>query len=140
MVWISSLKVFPEAAVQRRSCQKFSENMQQIYNRTPMLKRDFKLLCNVIEITFQHGCSPVNLLHISRTPFPWNTSGWPLLFSSSCLLNSISTSGCLMISATWSINFQMVFLFYMSLSLPCLFSICQLRKLLAEPWVLASVV
>ena len=48
-----------------------------------------KLLCNVIEITLQHGCSPVNLLHISRTPFPWNTSVWPLLFSSSCLLNSI---------------------------------------------------
>ena len=23
-----------------------------------------KLLCNVIEITLQHGCSPVNLLHI----------------------------------------------------------------------------
>ena len=50
-----------------------------------------------------------------------------------------STSGCWMISVTWSINFQMIFLFYMSLSLPCLFSICQLRKLLAEPWVLASV-
>ena len=34
-----------------------------------------KLLCNVIEITLQHGCSPVNLLHIFRAPFPRNTSG-----------------------------------------------------------------
>ena len=34
-----------------------------------------KLLCNFIEITLRHGCSPVNLLHIFRTPFPKNTSG-----------------------------------------------------------------
>ena len=38
-----------------------------------------KLLCNFIDITFRHGYSPVNLLHISRTPFPKNTSGWLLL-------------------------------------------------------------
>ena len=37
------------------------------------------LLCNLIEITLRHGCSPVNLLHIFRTPFPRNTSGWLLL-------------------------------------------------------------
>ena len=29
-----------------------------------------------IEITLRHGCSPVNLLHIFRTPFPKNTAGW----------------------------------------------------------------
>ena len=28
-----------------------------------------KLLCNFIEIALQHGCSPVNLLHIFRTIF-----------------------------------------------------------------------
>ena len=28
-----------------------------------------KLLCNFIEITLRHGCSPVNLLHIFKTPF-----------------------------------------------------------------------
>ena len=33
----------------------------------------------LLENTFRHGCSPVNLLHISRTPFPRNTSGWLLL-------------------------------------------------------------
>ena len=33
-----------------------------------------KLLCNFIEIVLRHGCSPVNLLHIFRTPLPKNTS------------------------------------------------------------------
>ena len=38
-----------------------------------------ELLCNFIEITLRHGCSPVNLLLIFRTPFPRNTSGGLLL-------------------------------------------------------------
>ena len=38
-----------------------------------------KLLCNFIEIALRHGCSPVNLLHIFRTAFPRNASGWLLL-------------------------------------------------------------
>ena len=38
-----------------------------------------KLPGNFIEITLRHGCSPVNLLHIFRTIFPRNTSGWLLL-------------------------------------------------------------
>ena len=29
-----------------------------------------KRSCNFIETTLRHGCSPVNLLHILRTPFP----------------------------------------------------------------------
>ena len=33
-----------------------------------------KLLCNFIEITLWHRCSPVNLLLIFRTSFPKNTS------------------------------------------------------------------
>ena len=33
------------------------------------------LQINFIEITILHGCSPVNLLYIFRTPFPKNTSG-----------------------------------------------------------------
>ena len=53
----------------------YSENMQQIYRRTPMPK----LQSNFIEITFRHGCSPVDLQHIFRTPFPRNTSRWLLL-------------------------------------------------------------
>ena len=44
-----------------------------------MPKCDFNiLLCNFFEITLQHGCSPVNLLHIFRTPFllehAWTTA------------------------------------------------------------------
>ena len=31
------------------------------------------------EITLRHGFSPVNLVHISRTHFPQNTSGWLIL-------------------------------------------------------------
>ena len=34
-----------------------------------------KLQSNLIEITLRHGCSPVNLLHIFRTPFLKDTSG-----------------------------------------------------------------
>ena len=34
-----------------------------------------------IEIALRHGCSPVNLLHIFRTPFYKNTSGGLLLIS-----------------------------------------------------------
>ena len=60
---------------------------------------------------------------------------------SSCLLSSLSASGCSIIFVTWSINFQMVFLFYMSLSSLMaflfymrwawgLFSIRQLKELL----------
>ena len=47
--------------------------MQQIYWRTPNVI-SIKLLYNFVEIALQHGCSPVNLLHIFRTPFPKNTS------------------------------------------------------------------
>ena len=32
-----------------------------------------KLLCNFIKITFWHCCSPVNMLHIFRTPILENT-------------------------------------------------------------------
>ena len=39
-----------------------------------------KLLFNFIEITFRHGCCPINLLHIFRAPFPKNTSGGLLLY------------------------------------------------------------
>ena len=50
---------------------KCSKNMQQIYRwKNPCRSVvSMKLLCNFIETTFRHGCSPVNLLHIFRTPF-----------------------------------------------------------------------
>ena len=47
-----------------------------------------KLLCNFIEITLRHGCSPVNLLHTFRIPFLKNTSGRLLLLTQCpCLVN-----------------------------------------------------
>ena len=42
-------------------------------------KISIKLLSNFIEIALRHGCSPVNLLHVFKTPFPRNTSEWLLL-------------------------------------------------------------
>ena len=39
-----------------------------------------KLQSNFIEIALRRGYSPVNLVHIVRTPFSGNTSGWLLLF------------------------------------------------------------
>ena len=39
------------------------------------LKYAANLQNNFFEIAHQHGCSPVNLLHIFRTSFPKNTSG-----------------------------------------------------------------
>ena len=39
-----------------------------------------KLQSNFNEITLWHGCSPLNLLHIFRTPFSKNTSGRLLLY------------------------------------------------------------
>ena len=42
-----------------------------------MPKCDFNKVA--IEIALRRGCSPVNLLHIFRTPFCRNTSGWLLL-------------------------------------------------------------
>ena len=38
-----------------------------------------KLQSKFVEIALRHGCYPVNLLHIFRTPFPRNTSGRLLL-------------------------------------------------------------
>ena len=61
-----------------------SEIMQQIYRRTLMPKFDFDkvvLRCKVtlLKIILWHGYSPVNFLHIFRTPFPKNASGGLLL-------------------------------------------------------------
>ena len=50
-----------------------SENMQQIYRKTPMPKDDFNKVAK--QPYCWHGYSPVNLLHIFRTSFLKNTSG-----------------------------------------------------------------
>ena len=70
--WNSDEQEQPSRGVLRKWC---SENMQQIYRRTPMPKCDFNKVALQLEITLRHECSPVNLLHISRTPFLKNTYG-----------------------------------------------------------------
>ena len=57
-----------------------------------------KLLCNFIEIALWHGCSPVNLLHIFRTLFSRNTSGWLLLKNTIFSPQHLSRS-------TWTIRY-----------------------------------
>ena len=55
--------------------EKSSENIQQIYKKTPKWKYIYiKLLCNFTEIILRLGRFPVNLLYISRIPFPTNTA------------------------------------------------------------------
>ena len=46
------------------------------------LMENFTFCAVFIEIALQHGCSPVNLLHIFGTSFPKNNSGRLLLHSS----------------------------------------------------------
>ena len=68
-----SIQKQPRRSVLRKRCSKV---MQQIYRRAPMPKRSFnEVASNFIEIALRHGCSPINLLHISGKPFPKNTSG-----------------------------------------------------------------
>ena len=63
---------------------------------------------NLIKITFRHGCSPVNLLHIFRTPFPRNTSGWLLLVIVFFEINIISSkSFCFVLP--WSRNYAWLY-------------------------------
>ena len=49
------------------------------FTREHPCRRAISITCIFIEITFWHESSPVNLLHIFRTPFPMNTAGWLLL-------------------------------------------------------------
>ena len=64
----------PEVGVPRK---RYSENIQQIYRRTPMPRCDFnKVASQLYEMALRHGWFPVHLLHIFRTPFPRNTSEW----------------------------------------------------------------
>ena len=56
-------------------CSKFirEHQYQSVISVKSLLKSHFG--SNFTEIILSHGCSPVNLLHIFRVPFPMNTSG-----------------------------------------------------------------
>ena len=67
----------PPRGLPRKRC---SEKMQQSCRRTPMPKCDFnKVAKQLYWVALRHGCYPVNLLPIFRTPFLKNTSGRLLL-------------------------------------------------------------
>ena len=75
ILWVSLNDIKqPPWGVPREIC---SENMQQIYRGTPMPKLPMQsnFIWNRIS-----ACSPTNLLHIFRTPFPKNTSDGLLIF------------------------------------------------------------
>ena len=74
-------KVFQKQPSRGVLRKRYSENKQQILqeNTHCRIMILIKLLCTFIEITLWHGCSPVNLVYICRTPSPKNTSGWLLL-------------------------------------------------------------
>ena len=62
----------PPRGVPRKRC---CENMQQIYRRATMLKFHFNKVAKQLYWNRTSAwLSPVNLLHIFRTPFPENTS------------------------------------------------------------------
>ena len=105
-----------------------------------------KLLCNLIEITLRHGCSPVDLLHIFRTPFPRNTSGWLLLnfhnqtiCSNQCIQKSIANFLCSFLYSKYDTRYSLFekdVLNYEDLSILYLhnFFITTLWKLLWQPF------
>ena len=70
------------------------------YTTAPQLK-PVKLRITFTDITFRHGCSPVNLLHIFRIPFPKNTSGGMLLDFD--ILNSLSIH-CRSLPHSWAVQ------------------------------------
>ena len=60
-----------------------------------------KLFYNFIEIALQHGCSPVNFLHIFITPFPRNTS-WEVNQIKLCTgWNSLNFNSFYLVSHNW---------------------------------------
>ena len=67
----------PEVVTQKCSWEKvfwkYAANLQENTHVEVWLQSNF------IEVTLQHVCSPVNLLHIFRKPFLKNTSEWLLL-------------------------------------------------------------
>ena len=67
----------PEVSYKKRCPEISSKFIRELPCRSVI---SIKLFCNFIEITLRYGCSPVNLLHIFRTPFIKNTRGWLLLF------------------------------------------------------------
>ena len=77
--------VLSEAILLRGSSEKSALKISSKFTVEHWLRSEIsiKLLSNFIEIALRHGCSPVNLQRIFRTPFNKNISGGLLLTLSS---------------------------------------------------------
>ena len=84
----------PSRGILRKKC---SENIQQIYRRTPMPKCDFNKVLGLV-----HWCSTVSLLHIFRTHFPKNTFGRLLL---NIIFRQYLFCECIRRKETWHVFF-----------------------------------
>ena len=71
-IFIANIQKQPSRGVPRKRC---SENIIKFTGENPCRS----VISIIIEIALRHGCSPVNLLHIFKTPFSRNTSGRLLL-------------------------------------------------------------
>ena len=68
----------------------FRSSYPEVFLGKGVLKICSKFTRNTHAITLRHGCSPVHLLHIFRTPFTKDTSG--LLLLSLCMFCLVSKS------------------------------------------------
>ena len=68
ILWLQ--KQFSRDVIMKRCSEKYATNLQ----------KNTYVEVWLIKITFQYGCYPVNLLHISRQPFHKNTSRGLVLF------------------------------------------------------------
>ena len=101
----ANLSVVPVLCNPSQITRVHSSHRQYCKTRYLQVIESNKLLCSVIEIALRHGCSPVNWLHIFRTPFLKKTTGRLVLYLHSWTLTQSERklSGCvlvLMISVT----------------------------------------
>ena len=80
---LSSEVILSELGLKRCPSEVFlGKDVQKKCSKFTGIVVSMKLLYNFIEIVLRHGCSPVNLLHIFRTPFPkeyrWRAASVPL--------------------------------------------------------------
>ena len=83
-----------------------------------------KLQNNFIEITLRHKCSPVNLLHIFRTPFYKNTLG-----NCSCFLLFFYISNFIYLKVARVGNLKLIFRYYFFYNLVILIKLYKIRYL-----------
>ena len=86
---ISCHAYFQKLFLRRNAANKICETFHYIILQKYLQRWSYKtFLSNFIKITLLHRCSPVNLLHIFRTPFPKNTSKGLLLTLPKILVNN----------------------------------------------------